>query len=164
MTYKANKAYYKNLAGLYREDTEDFLAEAIQNTETEAVSAAPADKGFLRNSSYSEINGLEGIVGFKAQYAAFQEFGTGVLVDVPAEWSEYAATFNDSDFGSFEEFKTSLLDWMSGKGIEAKFLYPIMMKILKIGIRPQPFLYPAWKNNTIKFLDNLKKMLKNGTK
>lgn len=164
MTVEGNKSYYSNLSKLYREDVEDFLAEAIQNTETEAVQAAPSNTSFLRSSAYSEINGLEGLVGFKAQYAAFQEFGTGALVDVPAEWSEYAATFNDSDFGSFEEFKISLLDWMNNKGIEAKFLYPIMMKILRIGIKPQPFLYPAWKNNTIKFLDNLKKMLNNGAK
>jgi len=52
---------------------------------------------------------------------------------------------------------------MRNKGIEERFLFPIMMKILRVGIRPQPFLYPAWKNNTIKFLENLKKMLNNGT-
>lgn len=164
MTYKANTAYYKEIAEVYREETEDFLNEAIQNTETEAVSAAPANTSFLRSSSYSDIDGLEGVVGFKAEYAAFMEFGTGALYDAPAEWGEYASTFKGSNFGSFEEFKVSLLDWMRVKGIEDKFLYPIMMKILRIGIRPQPFLYPAWKNNTIKFLDNLKKMLNNGTK
>jgi len=164
MTYKQNKAYYKELAGAMREDVEDYLAEAIQNIETEAVTAAPSNSSILINSSFSEIDGLEGIVGFKAQYAAFQEFGTGALVDAPAEWSEYASTFRDSDFGSFEEFKTSLLDWMSNKGIDAEFLFPIMMKILRIGIKPQPFLYPAWKNNTIKFLNNLKKLVENGTK
>lgn len=162
MTYKQNKAYYKELAGAMREDVEDFLHEAIQNTETEAVSATPSNTGFLRNSSYSEVNGLEGVVGFKAQYAAFMEFGTGALVDAPAEWSEYASTFKGQDFGSFEEFKISLLDWMRNKGIEERFLFPIMMKILRVGIAPQPFLYPAWKNNTIKFLENLKKMLNNG--
>jgi hypothetical protein len=133
MTYKANKAYYKELAGLYREEVEDFLHEAIQNTETDATIAAPVDDGFLRNSAYSEIEGLEGVVGFKAKYAPYQEFGTGGLVDIPEGMSDYASTF-------------------LGNGIK------------QINIRPQPFLYPAWKNNTIKFLDNLKKMLNNGTK
>lgn len=132
MTIKGNKSYYSNLSKLYREDVEDFLAEAIQNTETEAVQAAPVDMGFLRASSYSEIEGLEGVVGFKAQYAAIQEFGTGGLVDVPAGLEEYA------------------IQW-KGEGIK------------QINIPPQPFLYPAWKNNTIKFLENLKKMLNNGT-
>jgi hypothetical protein len=133
MTYKANKAYYKKLAGLYREETEDFLNEAIQNTETEAVSAAPVDKGFLRNSSYSEVEGLEGLVGFRVNYSPYVEFGTGGLVDVPAGLEDYASKFE-------------------GNGVK------------QINIRPQPFLYPAWKNNTIKFLDNLKKMLNNGNK
>lgn len=132
MTYKANKAYYKELVGLYREEVEDFLHEAIQNTETEAVSAAPVDTGFLRNSSYAEVEGLEGVVGFRVHYAPYMEFGTGGLVDVPAGLEEYAAKY---------------------EGTGAK----------QINIRPQPFLYPAWKNNTIKFLENLKKMLNNGT-
>src|SRR5690606_20734513 len=93
MTYKANKAYYKELAGLYREEVEDFLHEAIQNTETEAVSAAPVDTGFLKNSSYSEVKDLEGVVGFSIKYAPYIEFGTGGLVDVPAGLEDYADDF-----------------------------------------------------------------------
>lgn len=133
MTTKGNSKYYSNLSKLYREDIEDFLAVAIKDTETEATQAAPVDDGFLRASGYSEVEGLTGIVGFKAHYAAYQEFGTGGLVDVPAGMEDYAMQF---------------------KGNDSR----------QINITPRPFLYPAWKRNGLKFLENLEKMLKNGTK
>ena len=162
LTYKANKAYFTGISKKYKEVTEDLLVKTINNIESEAVQAAPADKGFLRNSAYSEIEGLEGVVGFKAEYAPFMEFGTGVLVNVPAEWSQYAKTFQNQNLGSFEDFKTSIRDWMRSKGIEEQFLYPIMLKILRVGVAPQPFLHPAWRKNSDKFLKELRKIVKNG--
>lgn len=133
MTIKQNKAYYSNLGKLMREDVEDYLAVAVQSTETEAIQAAPVDMGFLRASGYSEIDGLEGVVGFKAHYAPYVEFGTGGLVDVPSGLEEYA------------------IKW-KGQGIK------------QVNLPPRPFLYPAWKKNGLKFLENLEKMLNNGTK
>lgn len=164
MEIKQNKAYYTNLANVMREDVEDYLAVAIQTTETEAVQAAPSDTSFLRGSAYKEVNGLEGVVGFKQQYAAFVEFGTGTLVNAPSEWQDYALEFKGQEFGSFEEFEDNLKDWISKKGIDEKYLFPIMMKILRVGIAPQPFLYPAWESNGSKFLENLEKLVKDGFK
>jgi hypothetical protein len=161
---KQNKAYYSNLANAMKEDVEDYLFKAITDTEAEAIQAAPSNTSLLRGSAYKEVNGLDGVVGFKAQYAAFQEFGTGTLVNAPSEWTDYASTFKGNEFGSFEDFKDSLRDWMLRKGIDEKYLFPIMMKILKVGIEPQPFLYPAWKRNGLKFLENLEKLVKDGTK
>lgn len=133
MTTKGNIKHYSNLGKLMREDIQDYLAVAVQNTETEAIQAAPVDDGFLRASGYSEIDGLDGVVGFKAHYAPYQEFGTGGLVDVPAGMEDYAIQFKGND-------------------------------IKQINLPPRPFLYPAWKRNGLKFLENLEKMLKNGTK
>lgn len=133
MTTKGNSKYYSNLGKLYREDIEGFLDVAIQNTATEAVQAAPRDDSFLVGSVYHEVENLEGIVGFKAHYAPYQEFGTGGLVDVPAGMEDYAMQFKGND-------------------------------IKQINLPPRPFLYPAWKKNGLKFLENLEKMLKNGTK
>lgn len=130
---KQNKAYYSNLANAMKEDVEDYLAVAIQNTETEAVQAAPVDMGFLRASAYSEVDGLEGVVGFKVNYAPYMEFGTGGAVDVPSGLEEYA------------------IQW-KGQGVK------------HINITPQPFLYPAWKRNGLKFLENLEKLVKDGVK
>ena len=130
---KQNKAYYTNLANVMREDVEDYLAVAIQSTETEAIQAAPVNMGFLRASAYSEVDGLEGVVGFKANYAPYMEFGTGGTVDIPAGLEEYA------------------IQW-KGQGVK------------QINITPQPFLYPAWKRNGLKFLENLEKLVKDGVK
>lgn len=133
MSVKQNKTYYSNLGKVMREDVEDYLAVAIQSTETEAVQSAPVDMGFLRASAYSEVDGLEGVVGFKANYAPYMEFGTGGTVDVPSGLEEYA------------------IQW-KGQGVK------------QINITPQPFLYPAWKRNGLKFLENLEKLVKDGFK
>ena len=109
-----------------------------------AKEATPKDLGELTRSIGKEGgNGLATIF-VNAPYAAYQEFGTGTKVSVPAELSEIAIKFKGKGRGSFEEFKTAIKDWMKHKGIDEKYAYVIMMSIIKNGIKPQPFLYPAY--------------------
>lgn len=133
MSVKQNKAYYSNLSKVMREDVEGFLDVAIQNTASEAVSQAPSQTTFLRNSMFKYVEGLEGTVGFSQHYAPYVEFGTGGTVDVPSGLEDYAIQFK-------------------GQGIK------------QVNLPPRPFLYPAWKRNGLKFMENLEKLVKNGTK
>lgn len=77
----------------------------------DAVTAAPADQGLLRNSITHEKRGvMNHVITSAAPYSAYQEFGTGSLVRVPSEWKEFALQFK-------------------GKGIR------------EVNIKPHPFFF-----------------------
>ena len=78
--------------------TQDLSDEINSSALTIASSAkrlAPVDMGFLRNSIgiESSVSGLTYEVEAKAKYAAYIEFGTGGLVDVPAGYEDLAILF-----------------------------------------------------------------------
>jgi hypothetical protein len=78
--------------------TQDLSDEMNSSALTIASSAkrlAPIDMGFLRGSIGIDpsANGLTYDVEAKAKYAAYIEFGTGGLVDVPAGYEDLAILF-----------------------------------------------------------------------
>lgn len=160
---KGNKAMFSGMAAKFKSMVEDEIAITTQNVADGARRDAPRDKSFLVNSITGESKGLEGLVQVRMEYAAYLEFGTGTKVDA-GKYADYAKTFQGNTTGTFEEFKTSLLDWMARKGIDENALFPIMMSILRAGIAPQPFLFPAFELETNKMLERLKTKIKNGTK
>src|SRR6187549_4236576 len=111
------------------------------------------DQGFLKASLQVIRDRGTGKVYFEntAFYAPFVEFGTKGKTKVPAEWTAYAAQFKGLKNGNLDEFKLSILDWMHRKGITPTSGTPeslasyIVMLILKNGLKPRPFMYPAYK-------------------
>lgn len=110
------------------------------------------------------IGGAE--VTKNAFYAPYVEFGTRSLTDVPREFEDIARQYKGkSTFQSAVSFKDSLINWLKTKHnktqAEAERIYfPIMMKILKVGTKPQPFMYPAFKEA----LPTLRRLMKQGIK
>lgn len=161
---KSNKAFFSNVSKNLENSLGDLIENTVQDISTEAAQRVPVDTGILRSAIDHEVKGFTGVVKVNSKYAAFIEFGTGTLYDAPAEWEQYASEFKGLKSGSFQDFKKNLIAWMSRKGIDQKYLFPIMMKILRVGIAPRPFLYPAFKNNTTKMLKTLEKLNLNGNK
>jgi HK97 gp10 family phage protein len=126
---------------------------------------APANFGKLKQGIEPEkINSLTWEIIANTPYAGFVEFGTGVNVNVPAELSEIASAIKNGPKGNFEDGLRSIQDWCRAKGIDERAAYPIFMSILKNGLRPQPFLFPAWKQGGAKLEKNLKNTLEVLTK
>ena len=128
-------------------------------TVTTAKGLAPVDEGFLRNSITFETleNAVQIVVA--ANYAAYLEFGTRSFAAayvslLPATWQEYAATFQGGG-GGFQDYFRNIMEWVKRKGIDPKAAYPIAISILRKGIRPHPFLFPAIEENLIKLKQNL---------
>lgn len=163
LTYKENKAFFSNLKKQFVNDFEAEIDRTITDIETEAISRVPVDTGFLRSKINGEVKDLNGVVRVNSNYAAYVEFGTGTKVSVPAGLEGYASEFQGMKNGSFEDFKANLLTWMRNKGIDERYLFPIMMKILRVGVAPRPYLFPAFQTNTQKMLERLKKKI-NGSK
>jgi hypothetical protein len=104
-------------------------------------------------------------VGAATIYAAFLEFGTRkyaaqYVASLPADWKSYAATFKGSSGGSFDELLKAIMGWVKRKGIDSDAAYPIALKIIREGIKPKPFLYPAINANLKQLQDDLNNVIK----
>ena len=153
---------------LTRGVAEEISASAMK-IERDAKRNAPVNLGTLRQSIHSEstLNGLTGKVIVDAKYGAYVEFGTGGKVSIPSGFEEFAMQFKGGSGGSLEEFIAALTLWVKRKGLagtysvksgrrlggkgvtqkqDEKLARFLAIKILKNGIRPQPFLIPAYES------------------
>lgn len=139
----------------------DAETEAIAfQIEGDAKKLAPKNFGKLAQSiSHSKPKPLQRKVTVNELYGAYMEFGTGIKVNVPAEFKEMANSFKRQKTGSFQQGLESIRVWCRAKGIDEKFAYVIFAKILGAGVNPQPFLYPAWIKGKKDYLNNLNKLL-----
>ena len=135
--------------------------EAANNIASDARKLAPKNFGKLAQSvSSKKIKDDLYSVFVNEKYAAYMEFGTGTKVNVPAEFSQMAASFKGKKSGTFKEGLEAIKAWCRAKGIDEKAAYPIFAKILGAGINPQPFLYPAYIKGKKEYLDNLIRLIK----
>ena len=129
----------------------------------DATKRAPEAFGKLKQSiDYSRVVFLKWKTTVNKEYAGFMEFGTGTKVQVPAEFSDMAKSFQSVGKGNFKQALENIKLWCKKKGIDEKAAYPILLSILRVGVNPQPFFYPAWvttKKRYIKDLENLLKTL-----
>lgn len=129
---------------------------AARDIETKAKKLAPANFGKLRQLiSPEKVNKLTWEVEANAPYSGYVEFGTGSKVSVPAEMQELANSIRGKKGGNVDDALESLKDWCRSKGIDERAAWPILMSILDEGLRPRPFLYPAWKQGSATFMKNL---------
>lgn len=128
---------------------------------TQAKRNAPANLGKLRQSigKTEEKGGFQAKIFAGEKYAPYIEFGTGTYVSVPPELQSLALQFKGKGSGSFEAFLQAIKDWVRQKGIgdPEKIAYPIAMSILRKGIRPQPFIYPAFVEGRKKLTVTMRK-------
>lgn len=75
-------------------EVDDEIAAGVRLMEKSAKRLAPVDTGRLRSSiSVSRVQFLNWELVAQVNYAAYVEFGTGGLVDVPAGLEQYALQF-----------------------------------------------------------------------
>lgn len=133
-------------------------------TVNDAKRLCPVDEGFLRNSISPVLatpTELKSSVVVAANYGAFIEFGTrsfsaAYVSSLPQDWQQYAASFKGKTGGSYNDFIVRLVGWMKRKSIDPKAAYLIAKKILRFGIRPRPFVFPAVQKNTLELKNRLK--------
>jgi len=159
--------------------TARVITEATSdNIITEAKQSAPADLGKIRQN-LNWVNNGDGTnilinLFCNAPEAIYQEFGTGPMVDVPEQFADVAATGQNSGTGTWADFIAALTDWIARHGLlntysidtkrvshkaskddNEQLAWVIARKILRDGLKPQPFLYPAIINNMPKYMEKL---------
>ena len=162
---------------------DEFNASAL-NIQTNAKKYAPVNIGTLRNSIQLKeelTNGqLVFTIGSKLPYAPYIEFGTGGKVTIPAGYEQFASQFKGGKGGTFAQLLKALMEWVKRKGIVGTYsvktgrrtgnksiqqkqnesaAYAIALSILKKGLRPHPFLIPAYEQEIPKLKYNIKRIL-----
>lgn len=161
---KAVKAYADKVEGI----VDDELTGAVNEIATKAKQKAPKDQSHLSSSIHTDIDQrLQKEVDVDAFYAPYMEFGTGQKVKVPDEWATYASQFKGKQGNKgLDELLENLIEWVRRKGLagtysvktqrrtgnkgsyliqDAEVAYAIFLSIIRKGINPHPFLYPAYK-------------------
>lgn len=129
------------------------------------VKSQSSNEGNLMGSIHPEYKKMSVAVTASVSYAAYIEFGTrkfaaAYVAGLPDTWQEIANKHKGRGTGNFDDFKASIAEWMRKKGIPKDKMGIIILNILKNGIRPKPFLYPAVNKNTPELLERLKKIIK----
>jgi hypothetical protein len=132
----------------------EAAAYEMHGIATELITSNGAiDQGFLKASLQVIRDRATGAVYFEntAFYAPMVEFGTKGRVSVPPEWANYAMQFKGIKNGTIAEFKSNIKDWIRRKGIpipegwtEDSLADRIVLNILVNGLKPRPFMYPAY--------------------
>ena len=153
-----------------KEIKEEVAASAL-NIQSNAKRLAPVNLGKLRQSIYTEekskgANEFMYIIGAAAKYAPYIEFGTGGKVSIPSGFSDEANRFKGKTGGRFSDLVKALTEWVSKKGIASgnkskSVAYAIALSIIRRGIRPQPFLIPAFQSEMPKLISKIKDVIKN---
>lgn len=151
----------------------------------DAKTNAPADLGTIRQQIIQETvnNDFKTvcIISANAPESAYQEFGTGGKVSVPPEMADVASEFQGKSGSDFAAFIVALTGWVKRHGInpigayqvstrtrigrgnkrdiDEATAYAIARSILKNGLKPQPFLYPAYQKNISKLVPMLETAL-----
>jgi HK97 gp10 family phage protein len=155
------------------------------NIQSNAKRNAPVNMGTLRNSialtEQIEAGKLTYTVGSKLNYAPYIEFGTGGKVDTQG-YDSFAMQFKSKGGGTFKELVKALMEWVNRKGITGTYsiksqkrtgnkaknakqdqsvAYAIALSIIKKGLRPQPFLIPAYESEKPKLLKKINDIIRN---
>lgn len=145
-------------------DLQDELNAWAEICTTEAKIRAPKDEGHLVGAINPKFGKMAASVTVAVDYAAFPEFGTRKMAaayvsTLPADWQTYAAQFKGVG-GSFGNFFERIFAWVKRKGIDPAAAYPIAIKILRDGIKPHPYLFPAYEHTIADLKRNLKTLFK----
>lgn len=120
----------------------------------DAKQLAPNFEGTIRkNINFDEATNYVTTINVNVDYAAYVEFGTkkfsaSYVSGLPRDWQSFAAEFKGKGNGSFSQFVERLTYWAKKTGkIPVEAAYVTALKILREGVKPQPFLFPAINKN-----------------
>lgn len=79
-----------------------------------------------------------------AYHAPYVEFGTGIQVSVPPEFYDIAREVQGRPKGDFQDGLENIRNWLRQHGSDERLAWVVLMSILRRGLKPRPFFYPAY--------------------
>jgi HK97 gp10 family phage protein len=159
---------YKSVNDSLMKDVQSELNAWADDVATDAklqLSKGTSNTGRLQNSISPEYMNMKAGVKASANYASYIEFGTrkfaaSYVGSLPKEWQTIAAQSKGGTGGTFADMVAAIRQWMKERGYDEKNAYPAALNILRNGIRPQPFLFPAVNKNNPELRKNLNNIFK----
>lgn len=139
-------------------DADKVMGYSARSIERDAKKNVDVDTGDLRASIHLIDKFLDKEVKTDKTHAPFVEFGTKSKVDIPQGLEQYALQFKSSG-GNFADLLEAIEGWVSRKGIDAQFAFPIALRIAQNGVSARPFLFPAYFKELPKINSELKKIV-----
>ena len=177
---------FKQMDAKIQKEVKDEVNASALKIQSDAKKLAPINFGTLRGSiQLNEVSSNDGFVYSvytKLSYAPYVEFGTGGKVSIPAGYEDYAMQFKGKTGGKFIDMVKALAEWVANKGIVGTYsvktqrrtgnksnqykqnmsaAYAMAISILKKGLRPQPYLIPAFEQEKPKLINRLENVIKN---
>jgi hypothetical protein len=143
-----------------KKDVSNEIAASALKIQSDAKRLAQLRNGI----KFDKLSELTFAIESTASYSPYVEFGTGGKVSVPSDFQAYAKTFKGGKAGKFKDMVDALTLWVRKKGIgngrnDKGMAFVIARSILQKGLRPQPFLIPAYEQEKPKLIQRLKKLL-----
>jgi len=156
----------------------DEMATASTNIQKAAKRNAPGNFGKLRQSIQVDTgNTLFKSVFSTVAYAPYVEFGTKKKVNIPSGWETFAAQYKGKGKGDYYDFLQAILLWVKRKKLAQKtnaatgrrstkksdllkVAESVAWHIIKNGVKPQPFMIPAYEAEKPKLIKRLKNLFK----
>ncbi len=164
----------------FKDELDGELERACQGIVNQAKVNAPKNISTLTQSIGFTGSNLSYLIRVGAKYGHIMEFGSKTFVKVPSELTSYAAQFKGQPSGGdFATLLASIKIWVKRKGIGVTYsvktrrkkrqtkdeldsiAFLIAMTIAKKGVKPQPFLFPAFFNERPKLLRAAENLVKN---
>lgn len=144
---------------------DDVTARNADDVEDEAKALASkkaVDLGDVVQGIRAEkVSDMNYTVTSYAFHSAYVEFGTGPQVSVPVEFNAIASKVRSRNTkGTFQKGLDNIRGWCKRHGIEENAAFPIFMAILRRGLMPRPFMYPAFIKARYQYPKDVKKALK----
>jgi hypothetical protein len=128
---------------------------------------APADEGSLRNAIQSKPSGKNFEVVMSKTHGIYMEFGTKSKFDAPSYLGSYPARFKGIGKGSYNDALKAMMGWVKRKGLvgndeteQKQVAYLVLRKILKEGLKPRPYFFPAFQRVSKELIDRLRNILR----
>lgn len=156
---------FDRLANKSKDDIQSALNAFAADVATDAVKFAPGNEGKLKQSISPVYGNLEGGVVASVNYAAFIEFGTRKFAaeyvsTLPTDWQNIANSKKGGNGGSIKGLLLALKTWFDQRGIPKDKQFFIARKILRDGVKSQPFIYPAINKNKEQLIKDIKAIFK----
>lgn len=150
---------------------DETLTEGANKIEERAAILAPTDRGLIKGNIKADTS-IPFVKSIKCNpfYAPFVEFGTGRRFDANGR-EQIAAQFKGSrQGGNFEKMVKAIGEWLGRKGYyppeartaqqKANYAKFIASRILRNGIKPQPFFFRAYDEVLPTIIQDLQKIVK----
>lgn len=153
---KGVEAAIKKIDSKATKGLSDELNASLLNIQNMAARTAPGNLGKLKGSFNIDIsNQLFKSVFSMVEYAPYVEFGTRGKAKIPLGFEKFAAQYKSSGQGAKGAWK-AIEFWIKRKGIDPKLTFVIFRSIMRNGIKPQPFMIPAYEKEKPALLKRLK--------